>query len=141
MEYSTIGCTLKMDTNVLYGLNSVPQMGGEPAKIDVSNMADKIDRFIPGRQTAESLSFEFYYNKGAVSGAGENVTSDAFAALKEAEGVLKDWTLTYADGSSYSWKGKPTVYMNAMNPNEAMKFTLSVSLESGLKYNAGTTGG
>ena len=47
--------------------------------------------------------------------------------------------LNYPDNTFYAWEGKPTVYVNGGNVGEAMKYTLSVTLESTLEWNGGNT--
>lgn len=126
----------------LYGLNSFPKMGGSPNKVDVSNMRDSIKRSINGLQEVDNLEFGFYYNNEKTTDDG-NVAKKAFAKLKELEkaGKLVHWKLIYPDGSYYSWQGKPVVSMDAGNVGEAIKFTLSVSLETSIEFTDGVSEG
>ncbi len=142
LDFSEDGSTYKE----LYGLNSDPDMGGEPEKVDVSNMRDSMQRNINGLIKTDALAFEFFYNKEeAAAAAAENpnaanVEYNAFAKLKALEKAGKPvfWRHTYPDGSFYSWNGTPTVYMKGGKVGEARQFTLSVSLETTLEYSDGT---
>lgn len=125
----------------LYGLNSFPKMGGSPNKVDVSNMRDSMQRSINGLQTVDNLDFGFYYNNETADDESD-VIKKAFARLKNLEKAdkLVHWKLTYPDGSYYSWQGKPVVSMDAGNVGEAIKFTLSISLETNLEFTDGILG-
>lgn len=119
----------------LYGMDSYPDMGGDPPKVKVSNMRDSNERYIGGIPDVGDLKFSFFYNNETTDDSG-NMIKKAFAKLKELEetGDKLHWKLSYPDGTSYAWEGKPTVYMNSGNVGDAMKFTLSVSLESKLAW-------
>lgn len=123
----------------LYGLNSYPKMGGTPQKVDVSNMRDGKRRSIHGLQEVDNLDFGFYYNAETVADSGDKIKK-AFSKLKalEKSDKLIFWKLTFPDDSYYAWEGKPVVNIDAGNVGDAMKFTLSVSLESGLEFTEGT---
>ncbi len=120
----------------LYGLTGTPDMGGEPNKVDVTNLRDKVQRSIDGNQQVSSLQFPFNYNNEKDNTVTENMVKRSFAKLKELEdsGKLLQWKLTYPDGTSYAWSGRPTAWRTAANVDEPLKFNLSVSLESALEY-------
>ena len=124
----------------LYGLESYPDMGSDPPKVKVTNMRDKNERYIGGIPDVGDLKFGFFYNKETDADSG-NMVKKAFAKLKEFEegGKKLHWKLNYPDGTSYSWEGKPSVYINGGNVGDAMKYTLSVTLESKLEWNGGNT--
>ena len=86
------------------------------------------------------MKFGFFYNKEKDPDAGTMIKKN-FAKLKALEeaGAKIKWKLNYPDGTSYAWEGKPTVYINGGNVGEAMKYTLSVTLESKLEWNGGNT--
>ena len=144
MEYITKDTHLDFSTDdgvtykELYGLNGYPDMGSEPEQKDVTNMRDGNKRYIAGLTDTGNLGFDFYYNKETAEDSG-NLVKKAFAALKELEGTLVDWKLTYPDGSNYTWKGKPTVYITAGKVGDVISFRLSATVESTLVYSDGTT--
>lgn len=124
----------------LYGLESYPDMGAAPPKIKVTNMRDANERYIGGIPDVSDMKFGFFYNKEKDPDAGTMIKKN-FAKLKELEeaGAKIKWKLNYPDNTSYAWEGKPTVYVNGGNVGEAMKYTLSVTLESKLEWNGGNT--
>jgi len=122
----------------LYGLDSYPEMGGDPPKVKVTNMRDSNERYIGGIPDISDLKFGFYYNKETAADSGTMIKK-AFAKLKSLEGTKLHWRLVYPDGSLYKWDGEPIVYMNSGNVGDAMKYTLNTTLESKLEWDDGTT--
>ena len=144
MEYITKDTHLDFSTDdgatfkELYGLNGYPDMGSEPEQKEVTNMRDSNKRYIAGLTDTGNLGFDFYYNKETAEDSG-NLVKKAFAALKDLEGTLVDWKLTYPDGSNYTWKGKPTVYITAGKVGDVISFRLSATVESTLVYSDGAS--
>lgn len=130
LDYSEDGTSFKE----LYGLSGYPDMGGEPDKVDVSNMRDGTKRSINGLQDVNNLTFDFYYNSETSEDSG-NVIKKAFSDLKKQEGKKLHWRLVYPDGSGYAWQGMPTVFMKSAKVGDPMTFSLVSSLESALEYN------
>lgn len=134
LDFSEDGSTW----NELYGLDSYPEMGGDPPKVKVTNMRDSNERYIGGIPDISDLKFGFYYNKETAADSGAMIKK-AFAKLKSLEGTKLHWRLVYPDDTLYTWEGKPTVYMNGGNVGDAMKYTLNTTLESKLGWDDGTT--
>lgn len=134
LDFSEDGTNFKE----LYGLNSFPNMGGQPERQEVTNMRDKSKRYINGLQDLDNLEFGFFYNNEKTEDT--TIIKKAFSKLKalETDDTLLDWRLIFPDGSSYSWKGKPVVYINSGAPGEPLKFTLNISCESAMSYTEGT---
>ena len=116
----------------LYGLYSVPEMGGTPEQIDVTNLDDAVKRSILGISDCGALEFEFYATKGETD--TESQVRDTWNVLRgyETAGTVLNWKLEYPDGEGFTWKGKCSVRKSAQGVNEAGKFTLSVGLETAL---------
>lgn len=108
-------------------------MGGDPPKVKVTNMRDSNERYIGGIPDIGDLKFGFFYNKEDSADSGTMVKK-AFSKLKSLEGTKLHWRLVYPDNTCNTWEGKPTVYMNGGNTGEALKYTLSTTLESSLVY-------
>lgn len=117
----------------LYGLENYPDMGSDPPKVKVTNMRDKNERYIGGLPDISDLKFGFFYNKETTADTGTMVKK-AFSKLKALEGTKLHWRLVYPDDTCNTWEGKPTVYMNGGNAGEALKYTLTTTLESDLDY-------
>ena len=116
----------------LYGLYSVPEMGGTPETIDVTNLDDAVKRSILGIQDTGSLEFEFY----ATMGETDTTTQirDTWNILRgyQTAGTVMMWKLEYPDGEGFTWQGKCSVRKSSQGVNEAGKFTLTVGLETAL---------
>lgn len=134
LDFSEDGSTW----NELYGMESFPDMGAAPPKVKVTNMRDKNERYIDGIPDISELKFGFFYNKEAAAESGTMIRR-TFSKLKSLSGKQLYWRLVYPDGSYYSWEGKPSVYMNGGNTGEAIKYTLSTTLESDLDWGADVT--
>lgn len=116
----------------LYGLYTVPEMGGTPEMIDVTNLEDAIKRSIHGLQDVGTMDFEFYTTEDETDTSEQIRDTWNTLATYEAAGDSLLWKLEYPDGEGYTWKGKPSLRRQAVNVNEAIKFTLNTSLETPL---------
>lgn len=111
----------------LYGLQSTPDMGGDPEKVDVTNLADGAKRYIPGVKDYGDLDFTFFYNdedeNPAVSEADVAAAYSTLRALQTSNATV--WfKLIYPDNTGYQWSSKVSVKRSAAEVNAALKFTL-----------------
>ena len=115
----------------LYGLFNVPEMGGTPEMIDVTNLEDAMKRNIPGIGDTGTLDFEFYATESETDTTSQ--IRDTWNILRgyQTAGTTMMWKLAYPDGEGFTWKGKCTVRRQAVGVNSAIKFTLTVGLETG----------
>ncbi|MBP5432198.1 phage tail tube protein [Ruminococcus sp.] len=116
----------------LYGLFTVPEMGGTPEMIDVTNLEDSIKRNIPGIGDTGTLDFEFYATEDETDTTTQ--IRDTWNILRgyQTAGTTMMWKLEYPDGEGFTWKGKCSVRRQSVGVNNAIKFTLTVGLETGL---------
>ncbi len=116
----------------LYGLFTVPEMGGTPEHIDVTNLEDSIKRNILGIQDTGTLDFEFYATEGETDTTEQ--VRDTWNILRgyQTAGTLLMWKLEYPDGEGFTWTGKCSVRRQSVGVNQAIKFTLTVGLDSPL---------
>lgn len=114
----------------LYGLFTVPEMGGTPEMLDVTNLEDAIKRSILGLQDVGSLEFEFYATEDETDTSSQ--IRDTWNILQgyETAGNTMKWKLEYPDGEGYTWDGHCSVRRQAVAVNEPIKFTLTVGLET-----------
>lgn len=125
----------------LYGLSTYPDMGSQPESKEVTNMRDKNKRYVNGLQDTGMLKFDFYYNSGDTPSAAVGVETGAFKKLKSLNDTMLYWKLTFPDGSSYSWSGKPTSYITGGSVGDPIKFSLTTSVESDIEYAEPSTSG
>ncbi len=116
----------------LYGLFNVPEMGGTPERIDVTNLEDGHKRSILGIGDVGSLDFEFYATEDETDTTEQ--IRDTWNILRgyQTAGTIMNWKLVYPDGEGFSWKGTCSVRRQAAGVNAAIKFTLSVGLDTEL---------
>lgn len=114
----------------LYGMNSVPDIGGDPEKVEVTNLADGNRRYIQGIKDYGDLEFGFYYNQDTNSSAEDILNS--FQELRKIEKSGKSvwFQLIYPDNTGHRWKGGVTVKRSAAGVNEALSFTATTALET-----------
>lgn len=112
----------------LYGLFSIPEMGGTPEMIDVTNLEDSIKRSIPGIGDTGTLDFEFYATEGETDTTTQ--VRDTWNILRSYDTSGSDylWKLEYPDGEGFTWTGKCHVRRQAVSVNSAIKFTLTVGI-------------
>lgn len=156
-EFNSKGCILSVGpdpvspaTTVtykkLYGLYNIPEMGGTPEKIDVTNLEDSHKRSILGIGDVGDLNFGFYATKGETDTTAQ--VRDTWNALQayQTAGTVLNWKLEYPDGNGWEWKGTCSVKRDAVTVNNAIKFTLTTGLETTMTpltpaQNAGGGGG
>ena len=116
----------------LYGLFTVPEMGGTPEQIDVTNLEDSHKRSILGIQDTGTLDFEFYATKSETD--TDTQFRDTWNILRgyQTGGTVLNWKLEYPDGEGFTWKGKCSLRRQSTGVNSAVKFTLTVGLETAL---------
>lgn len=124
LQYAT---TKDGSFSTLYGLQSTPDMGGDPEKVDVTNLNDSAKRYIPGVKDYGDLDFGFFYNDSednpAVSEDDVAASYSTLRALQTANTTV--WfKLLYPDGTGYLWSSKVSVKRSAAEVNAALKFTL-----------------
>lgn len=116
----------------LYGLFTVPEMGGTPEMIDVTNLEDGIKRNIPGIGDTGTLDFEFYATEQETDTSSQ--IRDTWNILRgyQTAGTSMMWKLEYPDGEGFTWQGKCSVRRQSVSVNSAIKFTLTIGLETAL---------
>lgn len=121
----TTGSTFKD----LEGLQSVPEIGGDPEQVDVTTLVDATKKYIAGIQDMDSLEFTFLYDNAV------------FKELKavQTSGKEADFKITYPDGSTCTFKGGVTIKMGGAEINGAFQFTLAVTVSSGPDFTDAST--
>ena len=116
----------------LYGLYTVPEMGGTPEMLDVTNLEDSHKRSILGIQDTGTLDFEFYATEDETDTTEQ--IRDTWNILRgyQSAGDTMIWKLEYPDGEGFTWWGKCSLRRQSVGVNSAIKFTLTVGLETEL---------
>ncbi|RKD22454.1 Phage tail tube protein, TTP [Caminicella sporogenes DSM 14501] len=119
-------CKAKGDTDFteIELLMEVPELGGDPEKIDVTTLSDKVKKYIPGVKDLGDLAFKFLYDN---STANSN-----YRVLKglEENNTLATFKVQYPDGTAHEFDAYVSVKMDAAAVNAALTFTATFSLQS-----------
>lgn len=118
------------DYKELFGVLSTPELGAEPNKIDITDLGClKYKKYMNGLQDQDSISFEMLFDNSSDTAPFRLLTA------AEAAGGVHGFKLELPDtlganGTTFEWAGEVSVKMNAINPDEALKFTLTTGLQS-----------
>lgn len=98
-------------------IKGIPQIGGEPEQIETTTLDDKIQTFIDGIQSQESMSMT------------DNYDLDKYKEIKALEGEEQDLSIWLGnDGlgeeGKFSGKGKLGVYVNSADVNAVVEMTI-----------------
>ena len=112
-EFTTIG-----------SVTSIPDIGSEPEKVDVTTLADSKRQYIKGLQDQDNLTFAAIYRK------------TIFNTLKAAEKLdtVYDWKITYPDGTSFTFTGAFSLVLNGAEINGALAFQIIVVVSKGPEF-------
>lgn len=108
--YTTIG-----------SVTSIPDIGSEPERVDVTTLADANRKYIKGLQDQDNLTFASVYRKSI------------FNTLKAAEktDTVYDWKISYPDGTSFTFTGSFSLIFSGAEINGALAFSIVVVVSKG----------
>ena len=118
MAISTFGVSLKYgeatpQTAVV--IKDFPSLLGKRSSLETTSLSDDAQTSIPGiRQQSESFDFVANYDPAVYS---------TLNALKGDQ----SWSLTFSDGSGYTWKGGVSVSVNEGSVDAVLEMTISVT--------------
>lgn len=149
-EYLANGSKISISTTSngtfqeLYGLETLPDMGGSPNLVSVTNLSDTRERQIGGIQKMDAPVFGFYYNKEtSEDAAGAEKLKNVYSKLTayQAAGAKLYWKLEYPDNTGFIFEGKPFVSRKGGGVDDPLKFDVTVPMESELtSFNAPASG-
>lgn len=105
-------------------LMEVPELGGDPEKVEVTTLSDGVKKYINGVKDLGDLTFKFLY---------DNETADSnYRVLKGLQdaGVPAEFKVEYPDGTGHEFTSYVNVKMDAAAVNGALTFTVGMSLQS-----------
>ena len=118
MAISTYGVSLKYGdasatTEVI--IKDFPSLLGKRSSLETTTLSDDAQTFIAGiRQQSESFDFVANYDP------------TVYNTLNNLEGD-QNWSLTFSDGSGYTWKGSVSVSVNEGAVDAVLEMTISVT--------------
>lgn len=121
--YSTIGTILETSEDgsswtKLVTIKSFPALGGAPEQIEVTDMEDETQTFIPGVQSMDAMEF------------GANYTLESYTAVKAKENKQLKYRIKLGKNGvagTATWDGQHSVYVNEGEVNGAIGMTITVS--------------
>ena len=118
MAISTFGVSLKYGESspqTAVVIKDFPSLLGKRSSLETTSLSDDAQTFIPGiRQQSESFDFVANYDPAVYS---------TLNALKGDQ----SWSLTFSDGSGYTWKGGVSVSVNEGSVDAVLEMTISVT--------------
>lgn len=108
-------------TKEIAAVKSIPAMGSDPEKVDVTHLMSEKKAYIAGIQDTDNMEFAIIYQ-------GDNF-KDVDALVKLGKAV--DWTVTYADGLKVEFTGQPSYKFDGVEVNQALGFNLVVVVSEG----------
>ena len=118
MALSTFGVSLKYGATqpqTAVVIKDFPSLLGKRSSLETTTLSDDAQTFIAGiRQQSESFDFVANYDP---------------AVYNTLNGLDEDqsWSLTFSDGSGYTWKGSVSVSVNEGSVDAVLEMTLSVT--------------
>ncbi len=108
-------------------LQSIPSLGGENEKVDVTTLADSSRQYINGIKDYGDLDFSFLYDN---SGATSN-----YRVLRAAEesGETKAVKVELPDTTVFEFAADISVSLDEAEVNSALTFTCSCGLQSDIE--------
>lgn len=121
--FSTVGTVLEISTDgtaweKMCPIQSFPALGGAPEQIEVTDMEDETQTFIPGVQSVDAMEFT------------ANYTFEAYTAVKTKENTALHYRIKLGkEGKAgvATWQGQHSVFVNEGEVNGAIAMTISVS--------------
>lgn len=96
-------------------IKDFPSLLGKRSSLETTTLSDDAQTFIPGiRQQSESFDFTANYD------------ATLYNTLNTLSGVQK-WSLTFSDGSKYTWEGNVSVSINEGAVDAVVEMTISVT--------------
>lgn len=121
--YSTIGTMLEISEDgtsweKLCPIKSFPALGGAPEQIEVTDLEDETQTFIPGVQSVDAMEF------------GANYTLESYTEVREKANKPLSYRIKLGKNGAAgtaTWKGQHSVYVNEGEVNGSLAMTITVS--------------
>ncbi len=118
MAISTQGTILKIKKGeaalATVNIKSFPDLGAAPTPIDVTTLADSVQKFIPGVKALAAMEFVANYEK------------EVFASLKEEEGNDLTYSVEFGANGTFTFTGSHSVAVAGAGLNAAVDMKISV---------------
>jgi len=127
--FSTQGSRLQYQSGSTWttvaGVRTIPQQGGAPNLLDVTDLLSVREQNIFGLEPSEVLDFDVVY-KGA-----------NFDDIHRLAGQQTNFRIVYTDGLVSNFRGEARVSVNQADTNAPMAFTIHIAVSEGPDFEIG----
>ena len=118
MAITTQGVVLKVTPSkgdpVVVKIKDFPDLSGEPEMVEMTTLADAVQKYELGVQAQDSLEFTV------------NFDGDVYASLKQLESEHdNEYTLSMGTEGAFQWTGSHSVYLAGGGVNAPLEMKLS----------------
>lgn len=107
---------------VVAGVKSVPQIGSDPERVDVTDLQSEKRKYIAGLQDVDNLEFAVVYQTAAFA---------KFQAFAKTATSATEFEIEYPDGMTVTFKGEPSVRIGATEVNGAIEYSIVIVVSEG----------
>lgn len=120
MAMISAGTKILLDEEELHYCESTPELGATPSEVEVTALENHNKLTVPGIKEFDSMDFTFFYDTAQ------------FKKLHPLCDNQTDHVITveFPDGLKIKLTGKLSVALSSAAVNEALKYTLTVSLSA-----------
>lgn len=111
-------------------IKTIPELGGDTEKVDVTTLADERRKQVEGIQNASNVQFQVVY-KGP---------SFAKALAEAGNRKQYQWKVTYPDGMTATMRGSYNIKFASVAVNGALGYTITITVSDGPNFKAATAG-
>ncbi|MCR1900866.1 phage tail protein [Ligilactobacillus apodemi] len=112
-------------------IKTIPELGGDTEKVDVTTLADDRRKQVEGIQNASNVQFQVVYKGPSFS-----------KALAEAGNRKQyQWKVTYPDGMTATMRGSYNIKFASATVNGALGYTITITVSDGPHFKAATVTG
>lgn len=118
MAMISAGTKILLDEEELKYCESTPSLGANPSEVDVTALENMNKITVPGIKEFDSMEFSFFYD------------TEQYKKLHPLCDNKTDHVITveFPDGLKVKLTGKLSVALSSASVNEAVKYTLTISL-------------
>ncbi|WP_263862119.1 phage tail protein [Ligilactobacillus animalis] len=109
-------------------IKTIPELGGDTEKVDVTTLADERRKQVEGIQNASNVQFQVVY-KGP---------SFAKALAEAGNRKQYQWKVTYPDGMTATMRGSYNIKFASVAVNGALGYTITITVSDGPHFKAAT---
>ena len=109
-------------------IKTIPELGGDTEKVDVTTLADDRRKQVEGIQNASNVQFQVVY-KGP---------SFAKALAEAGDRKQYRWKVTYPDGMTVTMRGSYNIKFASVAVNGALGYTITITVSDGPHFKAAT---